>query len=65
MRKATCNNANCVIYGQLADIRMSEIARRRAEDAVRDAHTIVDAVMWATKRMTLLGARIPKLGYEE
>lgn len=64
MKKATCNNMNCVIYRQLADVRLSEIARRRAECAARDAHTLVDAVFWFKERLTLLAARLAKLGYK-
>jgi hypothetical protein len=57
MKKATCNSTNCVTYSQLADIHMSAIMRRRAEHALRDAHVIVDAVLWVMNSRRWVGAR--------
>ena len=64
MRKANCRSFNCVIYKQLADVRISEIDRRRAEYALRDAHAIVDVVIWVKERMASLGAILPKPSYK-
>ena len=64
MRKTNCSSFNCVIYRQLADVRMSEIERQRAEYALRDAHAIVDLMIWVKERMASLGAILPKLSYK-
>ena len=64
MRKANCNSFNCVIYRQLADVRISEIDRRRAESALRDAHAIVDAILWVTERIASFGTILPKPSYK-
>jgi hypothetical protein len=64
MRKATCDNMNCALYRQLAAARMSEIERQQAEDAIRVAHTIVDALMWVKESIASLGARLPRLSFK-
>ena len=64
MRKANCKSMNCVIYRQLADVRISDIERRRADYALRDAHAIVDALMWIKERTEAVGAALPKLGFK-
>jgi hypothetical protein len=55
---------NCVTYRLLADVRISEIERRHAEDALRDADTIVDALMWVKESLALIGARLPRLSFK-
>ena len=64
MRKANCISFNCVIYRQLADVRISEIERRRAEYALRHAHAIVDAIIWVKESIASFGKILPKLSYK-
>jgi hypothetical protein len=60
MKEATCNSMNCIIYRQLADVRMSETERRRAEWAAHHAHSFVNALISVMERMTLLAATLRK-----
>ena len=58
MRKTTCSRTNCVIYRQLDGVRISELDRRRAAYALRDAEAIVDGMIWVRDRMVSLGTLI-------
>jgi hypothetical protein len=45
-----------VIYDRISTVRMSDIERQTAINAMRDADAIVDAIMWITRKIEQLGA---------
>lgn len=45
-----------VIYDKINAVRMSETERQVAINAMRDADTIVDAILWITHKVEQLGA---------
>lgn len=45
-----------VIYDKINAVRMSETERQVAINAMRDADTIVDAILWVTHKVEQLGA---------
>ena len=46
------------IYDRIKASRMSEAERQVALNAMRDAELIVDAIVWVTKKIEQLGARL-------
>ncbi len=64
MRKANRKTVNDAIYQWLAEGRISEHDRQRAEYALRDAEAIVDAVIWVKERIASLGAMLLKPGFK-
>ena len=46
------------IYERINASRMSPAERQVAINAMRDAEWIVDAIVWVTKRIEQLGARL-------
>ena len=46
------------IYERINTSRMSPVERQVAINAMRDAEWIVDALVWVTKRIEQLGARL-------
>ena len=65
MRKTTCSRTNCVIYRQLEGVRISELDRRRAAYALRDAEAIVDGMIWVSDRLGSLCALFLKPGFRQ
>ena len=64
MRNAKCKTVNCVINRQLAEIKLSDLDRQRAMYALRDAHVIVDALIWVKERIASLGTMLLKPGFK-
>ena len=46
------------IYGKIQAARMSERERQIALNSMRNADTIVDAILWIGKKIEHLGARL-------
>ena len=46
------------IYDRINASRMSEAERQVAINAMRDAELVVDAIVWVTKKIEQLGARL-------
>lgn len=46
------------IYDRINTSRMSDAERQVAINAMHDAEVIVDAIVWVTKRIEQLGARL-------
>lgn len=46
------------VYDRINASRMSEAERLVAINAMRDAELIVDAILWVTKKIEQLGARL-------
>lgn len=46
------------IYDRINTIRMSDSERQAAINAMRDAEAIVDGVIWLTRKIEQLGARL-------
>jgi hypothetical protein len=65
MRKTCCSRMNCVIYKQLAGIRISETDRQRAAYALRDAEAIANGVIWVRERIASLGAIVLKPSFKQ
>lgn len=45
-----------VMYDKINDLHLSAIERQAAINAMRDADTIVDAILWVTRKVEQLGA---------
>ncbi len=45
-----------VIYDKINTVRMSASERQAAINAMRDADTIVDAILWVTRKIEQVGA---------
>lgn len=45
-----------VIYDKINMVRMSESERQTAINAMRDADTIVDVILWMSRKIEQLGA---------
>jgi|LNFM01.2.fsa_nt_gb hypothetical protein len=50
------NKFGSVIYDKLNTVRMSASERQAAINAMRDADTIVDAILWVTRKIEQVGA---------
>lgn len=46
------------VYDRINASRMSEAERQVAINAMRDADLVVDAIIWVTKKIEQLGARL-------
>lgn len=46
------------IYERINASRLSETERRAAINAMRDAEMIADAIVWVTRKIEQLGARL-------
>ena len=64
MGQAHRKTVNCAIYKQIAELRVSEHDRHRAEHALRGAEAIVDAVSWVKERIASLGTMLLKPGFK-
>jgi len=65
MSKTNCSRMKCVIYRQLANVRITDVERRRAAYALRDAEAIADGVVWVKDRLASLGAMVLKPGFRQ
>jgi len=50
------NKFGSVIYDKINTVRMSASERQAAINAMRDADTIVDAILWVTRKIEQVGA---------
>ena len=46
------------VVGRINSIRMSEVERQIALNAMRDADLLVDAFVWVAKKIEQIGARL-------
>jgi hypothetical protein len=58
MRKDMKRKVGSTIYQRIAASRMSESERQIALQALHDAEWIADAIVWVTKKIEQLGARL-------
>ena len=56
MNSKTDSKFGSVIYDRINMTRMSPSERRAAISAMRDADTIVDAILWVTRKIEQVGA---------
>jgi hypothetical protein len=47
-----------IIYARIREARMTDLEREIAFAALRDAERIVDGIMWVTKKVEPLAARL-------
>ncbi len=45
-----------VMYDRISELQLSATERQAAINAMRDADTIVDAILWVTRKVEQLGA---------
>ncbi len=50
-----------VIYDKINTVRMSDLERQIAINAMRDADAIVDAILWITRKIEQFGASLASL----
>jgi len=50
------NKFGSVIYDKINTVRMSATERQAAINAMRDADTIVEAILWVTRKIEQVGA---------
>ena len=62
MRKAN-RKTNNLIYQRIGEVRLSERDREKARNAVREAETIVNAILWIKEKLGSIGAFLLKPGY--
>jgi hypothetical protein len=58
MSKLTEDKIGSTIHEKLQAARMSDAERKVALQAMQDAELIVDAILWTTRKIEQLGARL-------
>ena len=58
MSKNIESKIGSTIYARLSAVRMSAVERERALGALHDAHLVVDAFVWVTKKIEQLRERL-------
>lgn len=58
MGKDTEVKTSSNLYERINAARLSETERRAAINAMRDAEMIADAILWVTRKIEQLGARL-------
>lgn len=58
MSTAFENKLGSTIYARINAVRMSEVERRRALNALFGADLLVEAFVWAAKKIERLGERL-------
>ncbi len=58
MRNDFEDKVNSTIVARINSVRMSEMDRQRALDAMHDADLIVDAFFWVAKKIEQFGERL-------
>ena len=58
MGKDTEVKTSSNLYERINAARLSESERRAAINAMRDAEMIADAILWVTRKIEQLGARL-------
>lgn len=52
------NKFGSVVFDKINTVRMSATERQAAINAMRDADTIVDAILWVTRKIEQIGAAL-------
>ncbi len=60
MRKSKQKVHGSDVYALIRDSRMSEVERRAAIHAMRNAEAIVDMILWAKGKLAALGSHFLK-----
>ena len=58
MSNVRCNARTCIVYRRLSEIELSAADQQSAMQAMRDADSIADAVIWIKDRIVSLGALV-------
>ena len=63
MRKANGKSID-LIYKRIGEIRLNEHERERVRHAIREAETIVDAILWVREKLSSIGTLLLKPGFK-